>query len=274
MLQMTLTRRVLLLKRHPTDIWTNAFAKKVPPLWYANTDTQFLLDAYAATSYCSSYMTKQDTTTSLAFCQLHRQSTSTYNDKTQFIRKLGNALLNYQQMYIRQAIHIALSLPPRKSSQRTVFINTAPFESRVFMLKSLKLLAKEDDNSENIMYASVIDKYIARPQALDDFSLAEYTSLYYNKGNKIQKRRKPQIIRFVKYNRYIDYENYCREKLMLYVPFRIRENTLLSSHNTWAQAFNSRKIKIENTEKMYNAQTDKSWGDIENAAKDIHTDKN
>ena len=52
MLQSILTRRTILLKRDPKDIWTNAFAKQVPSLWYANTDKQFILDAYAATSYC------------------------------------------------------------------------------------------------------------------------------------------------------------------------------------------------------------------------------
>ena len=42
------------------------------------------------------------------------------------------------------------------------------------MLKSAKLLAKELDNSENIMYASVVDKYMHLPTLLDSLSLADY----------------------------------------------------------------------------------------------------
>jgi hypothetical protein len=69
-LQATLSRRIVLLKRQPADIWINSFSRKVPTLWYANTDTQFILDAYDIASYCSSYMTKQDTTLSRAFNQI------------------------------------------------------------------------------------------------------------------------------------------------------------------------------------------------------------
>ena len=66
-LQSILTQKTVLLQRCPADIWINPFAKQVPQLWYANIDTQFILDAYIATSYCSSYMTKQDQIFSLAF---------------------------------------------------------------------------------------------------------------------------------------------------------------------------------------------------------------
>ena len=168
MLHATLKRKELLLKRDPTDIWTNAFARKMLALWYTNTDTQFILDAYATASYCCSYMTKQDTTT------------TTYDNKTQFIHKIGNALLNYQQMSSHQVVHIALSLQLHRSSRKTMFIKTSPSERRFLMLKSSKLLAKEDDNSEDIMYASFIEKHISRPNTLENLSLAEYTAFYHN----------------------------------------------------------------------------------------------
>lgn len=68
----------------------------MPQLWYANIDKQFILDAYVVASYCSSYMTKQDMTLSFAFHQIQQKCTYAYNEKMQFIKKLGNALLNYQ----------------------------------------------------------------------------------------------------------------------------------------------------------------------------------
>jgi hypothetical protein len=42
------------------DIRINAYVIKVAPLWEANTNTQFILDPYAATSYCTSNLTKND----------------------------------------------------------------------------------------------------------------------------------------------------------------------------------------------------------------------
>ena len=53
-LQATLTWKIVLLQHCPADILINLFSKEVLQLWYLNIDTQFILDAYAATSYYSS----------------------------------------------------------------------------------------------------------------------------------------------------------------------------------------------------------------------------
>ena len=57
LLRSFLTHPTLILKRDPTDIWVNAFAKSIPDLWQANTDAQYVLDAYATAKYVSSYIT-------------------------------------------------------------------------------------------------------------------------------------------------------------------------------------------------------------------------
>ena len=83
--------------------------------------------------------------------------------KIQTIRKLGNALLNMQQMSIRQAVHVVLSLPLHSSSRKTIFINTTPNDRQIAMLKRPLLLEQEPDDSENIVSASILEKYIACP---------------------------------------------------------------------------------------------------------------
>ncbi len=45
-----LTKPTLFLKREMKDIRTNAYIIKVAPLWEANTNTQFIIDPYVATS--------------------------------------------------------------------------------------------------------------------------------------------------------------------------------------------------------------------------------
>ena len=108
------------------NTWINPFAKGVPELWLATTDAQFILDSYAATSYCSSYMAKFDRTLTDTFKRTREQSIESKDDNIQIIHKLGNALLEQQEMSSRQAMHIVLSLPLHQSSQKTMFINTSP----------------------------------------------------------------------------------------------------------------------------------------------------
>ena len=68
---------VVILITNPCEVWINAFSKQVPTLWYANTDAQFILDAYAATTYCSSYMKKLDDTMTFAFKKIKEDSFAT-----------------------------------------------------------------------------------------------------------------------------------------------------------------------------------------------------
>ncbi len=50
----------LFSKWKPNDICTNGFGIHVGPLWGANINAQYILDPYATTLYCTSYLTKID----------------------------------------------------------------------------------------------------------------------------------------------------------------------------------------------------------------------
>jgi hypothetical protein len=75
----------------------------MPNLWNANTDAQYVLNAYVATSYCSSYMTKVDKSMTNAFRRIHKEHEKSEIDAMQMICTLGNTLLNLQQMSAQQA---------------------------------------------------------------------------------------------------------------------------------------------------------------------------
>jgi len=70
LLQFCITRSIVLLKISPCDVWINSFEKKVPSLRQANIDAQFILDAYVAATYSSSYITKIDLSMTTAFKQI------------------------------------------------------------------------------------------------------------------------------------------------------------------------------------------------------------
>ena len=64
--------------------------------------------------------------------------------------------------------------------------------------------------------------------------------LYKTKnGTKYKKRKVPRIIRYVKYNKKKDPENYFREQLMLFVPWRNERKDLLGSFDTYEAHYNS-----------------------------------
>jgi exonuclease III len=270
LIQCKLKQPTIFLKRKPSHIWNNSFAKDMPALWNANTDAQYVLNAYAAASYCSSYMTKVDKSMTNAFRKIRKEHERSEIDAIQMIRTLGNTLLNLQQMSSQQAVHIALSLPLNCSSRECIFINTSPIDKHTFMLKPPFLLQQEPDTSADVMCQSIIDYYIERPHTIYNICLAEFVSKYKKNGTHISKRKKPNVIRFIKYNKHIDTENSCREKLLLYVPFEKHEHTLKHGLPTWQAAcsFHAKTIQINEAKFTYNINP--TWGDLENAIEQLH----
>ena len=63
--------------------------------------------------------------------------------------------------------------------------------------------------------------------------------LYQTKnGTKYKKRKVPRIIRYVKYNKKKDPENFFREQLMLFIPWRNEQKDLLGSFDTYEAHYN------------------------------------
>jgi hypothetical protein len=85
------------LKTNSKKIKTNAFNIRVAHLWFANIDIQFILDPYAVTTYCTSYMTKifKSITSKLHF--IIKKCITNNIDANTIIQKLGNVFLDAQQ---------------------------------------------------------------------------------------------------------------------------------------------------------------------------------
>jgi hypothetical protein len=107
------------------------------------------------------------------------------------------------------------------------------------------------------MCHSIIDYYINCPSSLKHIFLAKLVSNYKKNGEHISKRKKTNIIGFFKYNKHIDFENFCHEKLFLYVPFEQREDTLKHNFSTWQDAYAFYQSTIQNNEAnfTYNINT-------------------
>ncbi|MCG8622811.1 MAG: AAA family ATPase, partial [Proteobacteria bacterium] len=70
--------------------------------------------------------------------------------------------------------------------------------------------------------------------------------------NKIIKlRRHRKVIRFVNYKYKVDPENYCREKLLLYIPWQHDELKILEKHETYIDAYNYHQKDIRIKMKIF-----------------------
>ena len=85
-------------------------------------------------------------------------------------------------------------------------------------------------------------------------------------GITLVKRKKPRIIRSVRFNRNKDPENYCREQIMLYTVWRNETTDLLKDVQTYQDQFEVVKDEIEQNRKQYENHTeilDQAVQDIE-----------
>ena len=203
-----------------------------------------LLDPYACVMYIASYMLKSEKGMSELLRQESRECRG--EDIKVQLRRLKSVFLNHREVSAQEAVYRILSLPLKQLSRKVVFINSSPKEERVSMLKSACQLEKMDKESEDIYQTSLIDRYAARPDSLENLCLAEFAANYITTHdnedgdtnhalppdedqqnslsritlkNNLGSMYKRTIIRFHRFNREKEAEKLYRSKLMLYLPW-------------------------------------------------------
>ena len=64
----------------------------------------------------------------------------------QQLRDIGNKFLNAVEISAQEAVYIALQLPMRRSSRDFIFIQSAPANERVQLLKSFDEIKRMEDD--------------------------------------------------------------------------------------------------------------------------------
>jgi hypothetical protein len=77
------------------------------------------------------------------------------------------------------------------------------------------------------------------------------------------------VIQFVKYNKHCDYENYCREKMLLYISFDENEETLKHNFSTWEVVYVTSETIVHINEARFTYNVNPTWGDLEVAINDL-----
>ncbi|XP_060603693.1 uncharacterized protein LOC132756597 [Ruditapes philippinarum] len=266
------------LKRNPNEIRVNLYNDVVLKAWKANTDIQFVLDPYACAMYIVSYISKSQRGMSNLMYAAAKEARNGNLDIKRQVRHIGNVFSNSVEVSAQEAVYLVLQMPLTRSTRDVVFINTSLPNQRVQLLKPKSDLDELPADSTDVMSDNVIKRYSKRPKALDNYCLADYVSQlevvypddkknignseqnddenfagmsddeYFDdcqnisilkSGIKIRRRRNSKIIRYVRFNKKTDEENYYREKLLLFYPWRNEEKDLLGHFATYKEQYES-----------------------------------
>ncbi|XP_061184994.1 uncharacterized protein LOC133193010 [Saccostrea echinata] len=88
-------------------------------------------------------------------------------------------------------------------------------------------------------------------------------------GIKIRRRKVPRVIRYVRFNIKTDPENYYREKLMLFMPWRHESIDLISGTDTFEKSFHLKKSFLTHKVKEYEFNAEQLDAALQMATEDF-----
>ncbi|KAL5006836.1 hypothetical protein ScPMuIL_015642 [Solemya velum] len=278
------------LKRKPCEVRINPYMKNVLKAWKANHDIQFILDAYACASYILSYITKSQKGMSALLDQATKEARQGNLDIRRQVRHIGNYFLNSVETSAQEAIYLALQMPLSRATRQVVFINTSLPEKRTVLLKRTTDLEKLSPESTDIEAGNNLKRYSKRPNALQNWCLADFISQldiafakidmddhseseddgevveYLDNENKsptkkvniqlkngmtIKERSVARVIRYVKFSKKTDQENYFRERMLLFMPWRDELKDLKGECESYEDKYRTVENFVEAKAKKY-----------------------
>lgn len=219
----------MFLKRNSLEVAFNHYNPKILSLFESNIDLQYVIEEYGVANYVVNYMSKVEG----GMSKLLREAAQDITQGNASVRdRLRRVFLNGNLISAQEAAYHCLSLSLSKSSRGCIFINTSPPDERVKMLKSKSELEKMSVDSTEIYMEGIFEKYEKRPKHLEHLCLAEFGTLYHkikpcsdfnddaDPRDEYKEREKPKILRFRRYKLSEDENNYYREQVLLFLPWR------------------------------------------------------
>lgn len=164
--------RIVEMRRPENCRFVNNYNSKILKFWQANMDIQFITSQSIA-SYIAKYSCKSEPEwlTSIISDAIKQAQQST-EQMGRRLFKVGMKILSQREVSCCEAAYRLCHLPMKGSTRKVVFLNTSKPEDRYRMFKI------DDGSSENSYYTNVIDRYIRRPDVMEELSLAEFACLY------------------------------------------------------------------------------------------------
>lgn len=233
-LRSELKSETIFLKRKVAHININGFNKDILELHKANMDIQFILNPYSLCNYLVNYIQKSMAGISKILRDAIDDIKAGNMTIKQKLLKISSKFVNGVEVSAQEAAYTLLGLHMSEASRATIFINTFPPNERVKMLKSKKKMEMLPKNSTDIFALNHLDYYVYRPKNLEKLCYAEFVAAYeftpnstknkciklLNKKGYIHRRKLNKVIRYRNYSKNSDPENFYRENIMLFFPWR------------------------------------------------------
>ena len=280
------------LKRKPADTSINNFNPTLLKIWRANMDIQYVTDPWACAMYILSYISKGERQMGKLLKEASKECGADDSIRQQ-MKKVGNVFLSHREVSAQEAVYRLLSIPLKKSSRQTLFVNTGMPETRVHILRPKRELEDLPEESEDIFQPNILDRYIARPKSMEDTCLADFTTNYrmdyekrlkqksaddlqeepdtsgkkirlLNNMGSIKKRKVTIIIRTPRFSKAKAPEKYYHSALMLYLPWRNEQKDLLAGCDSYEQHFQEVKDTISHNIAAFEVNSDELDNALEN----------
>ena len=160
----------IILKWNTQNVFINACNQDILSLWRRNVDLQYVINEIATVKYICSYMTKGEK----VMCEtLKRVAKECQNNaiRTQ-MNKIKKEFFGKQVLGAPESAMWVLSMWLTKKSRKVVSVSTSMKDECVSLPKPKSQLAQLHDDDEDVFATSVIDRYAARPLALQTHMLS------------------------------------------------------------------------------------------------------
>lgn len=205
--------------------------------WRANVDMQVIVSRKRVLDYCAKYATKPEPRSKALKTIYHNTMQSLKDDSNplKVVQKLMISSVGERDFSAQETCHLILQLPMFRASRDFV----------VLSLDCSRMLDDHLQEGKKVTVDSLLDHYCARPCTahFEDMTLLEFVRSYRipkRAGDDITCRRKEVVVVVRPFcspdPKGHNYEQYCRQKLMLYQPFRQLEE-LLGTSDTHSAAY-------------------------------------
>ena len=182
--------------------------------------------------------------------------------------------------------HASIVNVANEKSRKVVSVSTSIKDEHVSLPKPKSQLPQLHDDDEDVFATSVIDRYAARPLALQDICLATFADMYdvikssiqteetedvntqeymYNTENHetstkmklqkglgvIRKRKQQAILHTRRYKVHTEPEKCCHAKLLLYYPWN-HEDGIISTYQSYQDSYISKQHIIHQNAQNFN----------------------
>ncbi|KAI8496727.1 hypothetical protein Bbelb_253820 [Branchiostoma belcheri] len=181
-LNLMATRKQVMLRREPKDMWVNNYNPHLLRAWNANIDIQYVLDAYSCVRYIVSYISKAEREMGKLLKQAQKEAREGNEDVVTEMKKVGTKYLHHREVSAQEAVYRVCSLKLKDCSRDVIFIPTDEHANRLSKpLAAIQQMASEGNSEdESIWMPSIMDRYKARPREEPFCSMcaAEFVSEY------------------------------------------------------------------------------------------------